>query len=160
MKKLSLLIFATLILGCGNETTVVEEPEPIIEELPPVVMEEERLVPDDFEPPGIVEGTVLDGDVDVDPEPLNQDGILYKFTESLTFFSTDIFLEGKTLDWRPGGAVTSFSNPSQVGQFARLGPPANSQLLEYDTEYVIKIYVQDRACNGTEHTIRFRTKPR
>ena len=44
MKKLVLLMFAILILGCDTETPVVEEPEPVIEEPPPVVMEDEHAL--------------------------------------------------------------------------------------------------------------------
>ena len=83
MKKLSLLIFALLLLGCGNETTVVEEPvieepEPIVEEPSPVMMEEEPIAT-----PQIVGGNVLDGDVDAHPKLLNRDGIIVEFTEPL-----------------------------------------------------------------------------
>ena len=61
MKKMSLLIIAILILGCGTETPVVEEPEPVVEEPepvveepPPVVMEDEHAMPEDTAPPEIV----------------------------------------------------------------------------------------------------------
>ena len=33
MKKLALMMFALLILGCGTEKPAVEEPEPVVEEL-------------------------------------------------------------------------------------------------------------------------------
>ena len=58
MKKLSLLMFTILILGCGTETpvaeepeSVVEEPEPVIEKPPPVVVEAKHLMPDHVAPP-------------------------------------------------------------------------------------------------------------
>lgn len=173
MKKLSLFLFAMLILGCGTETTVVEEPvveepEPIIEEPPPALMEDEHAIPEDTSPPEIVEGSVLDGDVDVDPEPLNRDGITFRFTEPLNFFLIEIYREDimpggvdKTLHWHPRDVFTGrFTHPKGIEQSAMIKPVAGSQLLEYNTDYMILIYVQDFACNGRETVIRFRTKPR
>ena len=156
MKQLSLLMFAILILGCGTETPVVEEPEPVIEEPPPVAMEHEYLIPDDVAPPQIAEGSVLDGDVNVDPEALNRDGIVFELNENLRFYAADILLGEKSLGWSPLDVV-------ELWPFARLieiMPMADSQLLAHNTEYTIEIYAQDRACNGARIEIRFRTKPK
>ena len=106
MKQLALLMLAILILGCETETPVtetpvVEEPEPVIEEPPPVVMEDEHAMPEDSVPPSIVEGSVRDGAVNVDPEPLNRDGMTFKFTENLRFYAADILREEKSLGWHP-----------------------------------------------------------
>ena len=159
MKKLALLMLTILILGCGTETPVVEEPEPVIEEPPPVVMEDEHVMPEDAAPLEIVEGSVLDGDVNVDPEPLNRDGMVFKFTEIFRFYAADILLGEKSLGWFPLDVVIGRFRPEGVGQFASIKPMAGSQLLEHNTEYTIEIYVQGRACNGTRIQIRFRTKP-
>ena len=43
MKNLSLFLFAILIFGCGTEKPVVEEPETLVEEPPPVPMEQEPI---------------------------------------------------------------------------------------------------------------------
>ena len=153
MKKLSLLIFAILILGCGTETPVVEEPEPVVEEPPPVAMEEEPIAP-----PQIVGGNVLDGDVDADPDVLNRDGIIIEFSEPLHFFLIEIFLKLKNLGWHPRDVVAQAG--LGVGKSATIKPMAGSQLLEYNTKYVIEIYIQNLACHGVAHTIQFRTKPR
>ena len=157
MKKLALLIFAILILGCGTETPMVEEPEPVvnepepvIEEPPPVVMEPKPIVPLQ-----ITAGTVLDGDVDVDPEPLNQSGIVFKFTENFDFYVADILLDEKSLRWFPRDVV----DVRNITNCIHLTPMANSQLLECNTEYTIEIYIQDLACNGTRLKVKFRTKP-
>lgn len=108
MKKLALLMLAILILGCGTETPVVEEPvveepPPIVmeDEPPPVVMEDEHAMPEDTVPPEIVEGSVRDGAVNVDPEPLNRDGMTFKFTENLRFYAADILREEKSFSWHP-----------------------------------------------------------
>ena len=160
MKQLALLMLAILILGCDTETPVVEEPEPVIEEPTPVVMEDEHAMPEDTVPPEIVKGRVRDGDVNVHPEPLNRDGMTFKFTENLRFYAADILLGEKSLGWHPLDVVTDRFKPEGVGQFASIEPIAGSQLLEYNTEYVIEIYVQDHACNGTRIRIKFQTKPR
>ena len=152
MKKLSLLMFVILVLGCGNETTIIEEPEPIIEELPPVVMEDESIAP-----PQIVGGSVLDGDVNVDPEPLNRDGIIVEFTEPLHMYTAEIWRElDELLNWSPLDVVDDWD----IGNQVHLMPTANSPLLEYETEYTIVIYAQGFACSGAETEIVFQTKPR
>ena len=160
MKQLALLMLAILILGCETETPVVEEPEPVIEEPPPIVMEDEPAMPQDTVPPKIVVGSVRDGAVNVDPEPLNRDGMTFKFTENLRFYAADILREEKSLGWHPLDVVTRLFKPEGVGQFASIEPMAGSQLLEHDTDYTIEMYVQDRVCNGTRIEIKFRTKPR
>ena len=156
MKKLALLMFAILILGCGTETPVVEEPEPAIEEPPPVVMEDEHAMPEDTAPPEIVAGSVHDGDVNVDPEPLTRDGITFEFTENLRFYAADILLEEKSLGWFPFYVVDRRDICNRV----RIWRKSGNQFLEHNTEYTIEMYVQDRVCNGTRIRIKFRTKPR
>ncbi len=168
MKKLALLMLAILILGCDTETPVVEEPaveepvveEPAVEEPPPVVMDGEHAMPEDTAPPEIVAGSVHDGDVNVDPEPLNRDGITFEFTENLRFYAAAILLEEKSLGWFPLDVVERRFKEDVVWKFASIEPMAHSQLLEHNTEYTIEMYVQDRVCNGTRIEIKFRTKPR
>ena len=151
MKNLSLLIFAILILGCGTEKPVVEEP-PLIEEPPPPVVEEEPIPA-----PQIVGGNVLDGDVDADPERLNRDGIILEFSEPLSMYTAEIGLwDIGHLDWSPLHIVDHWN----IGNQVHLMPMEDSRLLEYDTEYWLNIYAQGRACNGANTEITFRTKPR
>ena len=161
MKKLSLLMFAILTLGCGTEQPVVEEPvveepEPIIEEPPPVIEEPLPVVVEDDPnlPPEIAEGSVADGDLDVDPEPLNRTGIVFRFSERLRLYTADILFEGNSLGWFPRDVV------DRPGKLVQIIPMVESPLLEYDTEYVIEIYVQDVGCQVFRFEIRFRTQPR
>ena len=152
MKKLSLLMFVILILGCGNETMVVEEPEPTIEEPPPVVVEEEPIAT-----PQIVGGNVLDGDVDADPDVLNHDGIIIEFAEPLRMYTARIAEAGTaSLHWSPSDVVDDW----HIGNQVHLMPTADSPLLEYDTKYWVRMYAQGSACTGAETVIAFRTKPR
>ena len=149
MKKLALLMFAILILGCGTETPMIEEPEPVIEEPPSVVMADAPIVPLQM-----TAGTVLDGDVDVDPEPLNRSGLLFKFTDNFDFYVADILLSEKSLRWFPRDVVDVRTATNCI----HLTPRANSQLLEHNAEYTIEIYIQDLSCNGTRIKVQFRTK--
>ena len=152
MKKLALLMFAFLIFGCGTETPVVEGPEPIIEEPTPVVASGEhfRLDRVDLQ---IVSGTVWDGDADGDPEAINAAGFRFDFNKDLKLHKIAILLDGENLFWQP------FDMTHQVTDIVTLTPIAGHEL-EFDTEYVIKMYVQDLGCQSFRSEIRFRTKPK
>ena len=145
MKKLSLLIFATLIPGCATETPVVEEPEPVIVEPPPVKP---------FDHPLIVHGTVTPREVNVDPEPLNRHGLRFELTKN--FYSSYIELrdkDGKPLRW---GFPSDQRWEKHVLFIQRM---SDDDSLESDTEYEILISVQDFNCRHTDIVIQFRTKP-
>ena len=152
MKKLALLIFAILILGCGTETTVVEEPPPIIEEPSPVVLSGEHFRIE-IQPPQLVGGSVRDGENNADPEQLNAAGIRFDFDEKLKMHKIDLLLDGTPLPW----AGTGLSD--RVTQTVTLTAVAGAEM-QFDTEYVIKMYVQDLACHSSRFEIRFRTKPK
>ena len=152
MKKIAVLMFIILILGCETET-------PVVEESLPVVMEDGALEqPDDADSqhPGIslklISASVRDGDVDAFPQPLNQDGIRFEFNTTLHVFKIDIFRNDEPLDWLPRGVIA----PQHVADTLTIKPVAGSEL-QFDTEYEIKIYVQDRYCFGYYYRIRFRT---
>ena len=160
MKKLSLLMLVILILGCGTGTpvveepeSVVEEPEPIIGELPPFIAQAAYFI--DVIPPQITSGTVADGAADVDHVPINRGGFRFDFDEPLKLYRVDLRLkDGESLGWRPHGIV----DHENIGQTVLIMPVAESQLLKFDTEYVIAIFVLDRACERSNYHIQFRTK--
>ena len=152
MKKLALLMFAILILGCGTETPVVEEPQPVIKERTPTVTSGEHFRLDIVDPQIIV-GTVNDGDADVDPERINANGFRFDFDEDLKLYKIAILHEGKPLNWIPH-AIADHVTPIVTAT------PIFGQELQFDTEYVIKIYGQNLACRGFHLEIRFRTKPK
>ena len=153
MKKMSILIFTILILGCETETPVVEEPLSIIEAPLPVAASGEHLRLDISEPT-ITWGTVSDGDTDVDPNLLHT-GIEFTFDENLKLYKIDLRLDGgQSLGWLPRGVV----DDEDIGQRIVIRPVADSQMLEFDTAYIITLYVQDLGCWSSKGQLRFRTK--
>ena len=148
MKKLALLMFAILILGCGTETTVIEEP--VVEEPEPIVMQEEPIGH-----PLVAEGTVTHGEVNVDPKPLNRDGFQFLFKES--YVSHWVVIREKDGDYLNswGFPEVDRSNENDLLFIRFMGDP-----LEYDTEYEIVIAVHNDDCERIEIVIQFRTKPR
>ena len=155
MKKLALLMLAILILGCGTETTVVEEPKPVIEE-PSLIVTSGEHFRIDISEPQIVSGPAIGGGIDVDPQPLNVAGFFFVFDEDLKLYRADLRLkDGESLGWLPQGIV----DRQNIGPFVRLQPFAGAPLLEFDTEYEINIFAQDLACYTSEHVIPFRTMP-
>ena len=156
MKKLSILIVAILMLGCETETPVVEQPLSIIEAPSPVAASGEHFRVD-VSHPTIVSSDIVDGAADVDPELLHANGIGFDFDENLKLYKIDLRLDGgKSLGWLPRGVV----DDKDIGQRIRMTLAADSQLLEFDTAYVIGLYAQDLSCWSTNMRLRFRTKPK
>ncbi len=152
MKNLSLLMFVILILGCDTETPVVEEPEPVIEEHTPTVVSGERFR-FSGDVPQLVWGTVLGGEDNVDPDPINAGGFRFDFDEDLKLHKIAILLDGEPLYWLPVDMT------HLVTHVVTLRATAGEEL-QFDTEYVIKIYVQDVICQSSRFEIRFRTMPK
>jgi len=150
MKKLSILIFAILMLGCETETSVVEEP--VVEEPPPVVVADEPLP----QPEMIAEGTVKHGEVNVDPKPLNLSGFRFVFKEPLDSHWVSVYdkKRGKRLHWDSPQAY--WCKETKVVLIERMH---SRDLLEYDTDYEITIYTQNFDCDFVEIVIQFRTGP-
>ena len=133
MKKLSLLMFAILTLGCSTETTVVEKPEPIGHPL-------------------VADGSVQHRQVNVDPEPLNSAGFFFRFTQDfLTYIDAQIEKDGESLNrWEIVGSSLNTVHIQRRGDY---------NPLVYDTEYQLTIYALDSDCKSTAIVIQFRTKP-
>ena len=152
MKKLSLLMVAILILGCGNDTEVVEEP--VIEETPPVIEEPPSVVmePELSHHPLIARGTVKNGEVNVDPELLNREGLEFEFTENISGFSVEL------IEWddanRRWESIFTGRTPFYIL------PISKDHRFKYDTEYQVLMYFYDSDCKGYYIAIQFRTKPR
>ena len=153
MKQLALLTLAILILGCGTETPVVEEPEPVIEEPSPVTEEPPPVKPTHH--PLIAFGDVKHGQVNVDPKPLNHDGFRFQFSKPFVNFWATIYVND---------SVPLYWEASLAGDSARrdsvwIRPVGNHDPLEYDTEYKLIMSFQDSNCDYTDIVIQFRTKP-
>ncbi len=97
--------------------------------------------------PEVLDGTVKDGEEDVDPEPINTDGIEITFSEDV---SGNIALQtegGESVGWI--GKVE--------GNKGTLTPVAGKEIGN-ETTYVIAGKVSDAAGNETEVSITFTTK--
>ena len=97
--------------------------------------------------PAIVSGTVANGDVDVDPAPINAGGFRFDFDEAVTGSVKLTDEAGADLNWIANVA----------GQTATLTAVAGQELAN-ETIYKIEIDVQDSAGNRTQTTITFVTK--
>ena len=87
-----------------------------------------------FSEPSITLASVLDGDADVDPEPLYIDGIRFEFDESVIDLKSKLLTEdGEDLGWE----VVS----DERTLIFRLG--ANGELLENGRRYTIQIVVAE-----------------
>ena len=134
----------------GPQRPTVEEPEPLMQERPPVVPSGERFRLD-IVPPELVGGDVQDGANDIDPEPLNANGIRFGFDRDIRKYEINLtFREGESLDWFSAG----------LGDQIQIMPAEGAPLLEFDTVYVIHIFVQDCCCMTSDFQITFRTKPK
>ena len=101
------------------------------------------------DPAKITGGTVVDGETDVDPAPLNAAGIQITFDEDITGSIKLTDEAGFDLNWI--GAVG--------GSTARLTPVAGQELA-HETTYKIEIDVRDGSGHRTRVTLIFVTKPK
>ncbi len=148
MKKLALMMFALLILGCGAEKPDVQAP--VVEEL----MEDEPIP----QPEMIAEGTVKHGEVNVDPQPLNLSGFRFVFKEPVYWHS--VFLYDKKRDeylWSWNSPHDRWCKETKVVLIEHMH---SRDLLEYNTDYEITIYTRNFDCDASETVIQFRTEPR
>ena len=99
--------------------------------------------------PVITNGTVFDGDADVDPAPINAGGFRYDFNERVTGTIKLTDEAGVDLNWIA----------NVVGQTATLTAVAGQELVN-ETTYKIEIDIQDGVGNPLQTTIIFVTKPK
>ena len=146
MKNLSLFLFAILIFGCGTEKPVVEEPETLVEEPPPVPMEQEPIGH-----PLVARGSVKHGEINVDPESLDN---------MLHFEFTEPFLRYQVLLREKDGYPLAWDVFDDTGTNLLFIREMRDDPLRHDTEYVLEIIALNYDCEVIEIDIQFRTKPR
>lgn len=140
----------------GPQRSTVEEPEPVMQERLPAVPSGEhfRL---DITPPELVGGDVQDGSADIDPGPLNANGIRFGWDRNIIKYRIGLYdHKGTSLNWLPRGLVEG----ENIGKEIQIMPAEGVPLLEFDTVYVIDIFVQDRCCLTSDLRLTFRTKPK
>ena len=152
MKQLSLLMFALLILGCGTEKPAVNEPEPMVEEPPPIGVADKPLP----QPEMIAEGTVKHGEVNVNPKLLNLSEFRFVFKEPTYDHSVSLYdkTRGKHLTWN-----SPHTHRCQETKVVLIERMHSRDLLEYNTDYEITIYTRNFDCDVVETVIQFRTEP-
>ena len=97
------------------------------------------------EPPVITNGTVADGDADVDPAPINAGGFRFDFDERITGTIKLTDEAGADLNWIA----------NVVGQTATLTAVAGQELVN-ETTYKIEIDVRDGASESNARDDYFR----
>ena len=135
---------------------VVWQPEPVIQERIPAgtLGERFRFDPDE---PQLVNADVRWGEKDVDPEPLNANGIHFELDSDLKQYQIDLRINGgASLNWAPHDLVAG----DNLGRHIHIMPVEGSTLLEFDTNYAITIVVHDIVCWPMGWEIQFRTKPK
>ena len=160
MKKLALLMFTILILGCENQNPVseldVSELDAEISELKTIADQLSQtaasLERSETTITASIASSVDDGDTDVDPDPLNRDGIRITFSERIALSHFNLYHEdGTSLDWR--------IEWSADGQTVTLTPPHRCAVLHHGRTYTLDFVVQDFGSWKIEDTITFSTKP-
>ena len=131
-------------------------PAPAIQQRPPTVPLGERFRWDIIET-HIVDSDVRRGDIDVDPELFNANGIQFEFSRGFHEYEIDLRLkDGASLGWSPRGLVDN----EDLGKRIKINPGDGAALLDFDTEYEIDISVLDLICRREKFQIWFRTKPK
>ena len=164
--KYLLIVLAILMLGCGTDTEIVEEPTPIEEALTPVkeeplpIVEEPSPIPEDHGGPIVPRilgsNVLLEDQREVgafDPVPLNRDGIFFDFANHLIQFEIDLSLDEKSLDW----IARAIPPEEGIGFSIKLAPPAVGPFLEHDKEYRIEVFAVSETGDHLEQLITFRT---
>jgi hypothetical protein len=95
----------------------------------------------DNTPPAIASSDPEDGDEDLDPEGLNEDGIEIKFSEPLKKVTVDVTIEGEPLKW-----VAELSDDGMTATVVML----KGGEISYESEIVLVINAEDLAGNKLE----------
>ncbi len=164
MKHL-ILVLAVLMLGCGTDTEVVDEP-PLVGDAPEsdtrvfVVHEigpTARGDRGDPDPPRIIKSNIYPSHerVSFNSTRLNKEGIFFDFNENLHQFVIDLSLDGESLGW----IISAIRPGNDIGFSITLTPPLAGPHLERGKEYLVDLLAGDKTGDVLELDIRFRTIP-
>jgi hypothetical protein len=102
----------------------------------------------DTEAPTLSSSTPEDGAEDEDPEPLNTDGMEFKFSEPLKKLSVEVTADGEALNW-----IVEQTDDKTGATIV----PAKGGELSNEAEYVVTLVMTDGAGNEGEATVTFTT---
>ena len=123
----------------------VEEPEPVMQERLPVVPSGERFRLD-MTPPELVGADVQDGAADIDPGPLNANGIRFRWDRNIIRYRIGIYdHKGASLRWLPRDLVEG----ENIGKETQLMPAEGAPLLN-SIPYTSLIFLFRIAAVGTQ----------
>jgi hypothetical protein len=97
----------------------------------------------DTTPPTVTGSSIGDGDKDVDPESVNEDGIEIEFSEPTKKVKIDVTVEGEALKW------TVETSDDEMTATAIMLPGGE---LPYESEVVVVVNGEDAAGNKMEET--------
>ncbi len=138
--------------GDGGDVSWLDDIDFPLDDLPIDGWDDPVPQDDDTTPPMIVESSVLDGETEVDPFVLNENGIQITFDEHV-YGEVQLALQDGTTDV----TYSPIDWDSVVeGDIAELRLTEGNEL-KYATTYVIYVAVGDAAGNFTEYVIRFVT---
>lgn len=100
----------------------------------------------------LVESDVEDGDIGIDPAPLNANGISLLFSHIVTGIIEIRIENGRPLDW-----IAEWSKPEKNGYSVTIVPRPGEELVN-GTTYVIDVNLSDAPGNKIYAEIRFTTK--
>ena len=134
----------------------VGRPAPVIQQRPPAVASGPHF-PFDIDETHIVANNLDHRLENIDPEPLNANGIHFELSRGFHEYEIDLRLKGgASLGWLPRGLVDN----EDLGKRIQIMPGEGAALLDFDTEYEIEISVLDLICRTENFDIAFRTKPK
>lgn len=100
----------------------------------------------------LIESSVEDGDIGVDPALLNMNGITFRFSELVTGTIEIRMEDGTLLDW-----FAIWNIRAKVGDLVTIFP-ATGQELANGASYIVEFSVRDVPGNGLSKTITFTTR--
>ena len=100
----------------------------------------------------LVESDVENGDIGIDPAPLNANGISFLFSNIVTGIIEIRIANGKPLDW-----IVEWNKPEKYEHSVRILPRPGEELVN-DTTYIIRFNLSDAPGNKLEAEITFTTK--